>query len=134
MNLNKYNLLYHDVFVRPVCSTFGHYSAYEFDQLLKIPDLRKIETAAANYSLRCRLFVKTINERGILEKMIIALSDVWKQFENYAKTKGYNQKILGSYILSNEEGKKIKLISVRMRDSKLVVWEDNRGYYEMDLE
>jgi hypothetical protein len=66
--------------------------------------------------------------------MIIALSDVWKQFENYAKTKGYNQKILGSYILSNEEGGKIKLISVRMRDSKLVVWEDNKGYYSMDLE
>jgi hypothetical protein len=78
--------------------------------------------------------LKTINERGILEKMIIALSDVWKQFENYAKTKGYNQKILGSYILSNEEGKKIKLISIRMRDSKLVVWEDNKGYYSMDLE
>jgi len=66
--------------------------------------------------------------------MIIALSDVWKQFENYAKTKVTNQKILGSYILSNEEGGKIKLISVRMRDSKLVVWEDNKGYYSMDLE
>jgi hypothetical protein len=133
LNLNKYNLLYHDAFARHGCSTFGHHSAYEFDQL-KISYLRKIEPAGANDSLRFRLFVKTINERGILEKMIIALSDVWKQFENYAKTKGYNQKILGSYILSNEEGGKIKLISVRMRDSKLVVWEDNKGYYSMDLE
>jgi len=66
--------------------------------------------------------------------MMIALIDAWKQFENYAKTNGYNLKILGSYILSNEKGKKIKLISVRMRGRKLVVWEDNRGYYEMDLE
>ncbi len=72
--------------------------------------------------------------KGGFKKMIISLNDVWKQFENYAKPKGYTQKILGSYILSNEEGKKIKLISVRMRDSKLVVWEDNRGYYSMDLE
>jgi len=66
--------------------------------------------------------------------MVIALNDAWKQFENYAKGKGYNQKILGSYILCNEEGKKVKLISVRMSSRKLVIWEDNKGYYEMDLE
>ena len=66
--------------------------------------------------------------------MVIALNDAWKQFENYARNKGYNQKILGSYILSNEEGKKVKLISVRMSSRKLVIWEDSKGYYEMDLE
>lgn len=66
--------------------------------------------------------------------MIISLSEVWKQFEDYAKAKGYNQKILGSYILCNEEGKKVKLISVRMSVRRFVVWEDNRGYYELDIE
>jgi hypothetical protein len=65
---------------------------------------------------------------------MISLSDAWKQFESYAKSNGYNLKILGSYILSNEKGKKIKLISVRMSVRKLIVWEDNRGYYEMDLD
>jgi hypothetical protein len=66
--------------------------------------------------------------------MMIPLIDAWKQFEIYAKKNGYNLKILGSYILSNENGKKIKLISVRMSGRKLVVCEDNRGYYEIDIE
>ena len=66
--------------------------------------------------------------------MLVPLNDAWKQFENYAKAKGYDQKILGSYILCNQEGKKVKLISVRMKDRKLVIWEDNKGYYDVDLE
>ncbi len=66
--------------------------------------------------------------------MIIALSIVWKQFENYAKAKGYSHKTLGPYILCNEVGKMAKLISVKMDVRKLVVWEDNTGYYEIDLE
>ncbi len=65
--------------------------------------------------------------------MPTALIDAWKQFEIYAKTIGYTQKILGSYVLSNEKEKMIKLISVRMSGRKLVIWEDNRGYYEIDL-
>jgi hypothetical protein len=88
--------------------------------------LRTIGTSVLDFLLSV-----SIKERF---EMIIALIDAWKQFENYAKTNGYNLKILGPYILCNEKGKKIKLISVRMSGCKMVVWEDSRGYYEMDLE
>ncbi len=66
--------------------------------------------------------------------MTIALPDAWKQFEKYVNEKGYTRKLLGAYVLCNKEGKQIKLISIRLRDYIMIVWEDGVGYYERDLE
>jgi hypothetical protein len=66
-------------------------------------------------------------------KMIISLSDAWKIFEKYAMEKGYTTKILGAYTLCNEQGKRIKLMSIRMSEQKLVIWEDSL-YHTMDME
>lgn len=66
--------------------------------------------------------------------MITSLSDAWKVFEKYAAEKGYTTKILGSYTMCNDQGKRIKLMSVRMSEQKMVIWEESRNYYTMDLQ
>ncbi len=66
--------------------------------------------------------------------MITSLSDAWKIFEKYAIEKGYTTKIIGSYTLCNEQGRQIKLVSVRVSEQKMVIWEDGRNCYVMDLQ
>jgi hypothetical protein len=66
-------------------------------------------------------------------KMIIALRDVWTKFEKYAQDKGYTKRILTAYVLCNQQGNLIKLISIRSGQHKMVIWEDNMDYYEMDI-
>ncbi|MGO9380380.1 MAG: hypothetical protein ACLPN1_09580 [Dissulfurispiraceae bacterium] len=66
--------------------------------------------------------------------MIIALNDAWKKFEKYAIDKGYTEKILTAYVLCNQHGERIKLISIRASEHKMVIWEDRVKYYELDLE
>ncbi len=65
--------------------------------------------------------------------MLVRLDDAWKKFEKYANGKGYAERILKAYVLCNSEGKQIKLISIKMRQQKMVIWEENMNYYEMDL-
>ncbi len=65
--------------------------------------------------------------------MVVKLNDAWKKFEKYANEKGYAERILKAYVLCNAEGKQIKLISIKMRQQKMVIWEENTNYYEMDL-
>lgn len=66
--------------------------------------------------------------------MLVTLNDAWKKFEKYANEKGYAERILKAYVLCNDQGKQIKLISIKMSCRKMVIWEDNINYYEMDLE
>jgi len=65
--------------------------------------------------------------------MTTALREAWTKFEKYAGDKGYTERPLTAYMLCNQQGGKIKLISVRAGSQKMVVWEDNLDYYEMDL-
>jgi hypothetical protein len=65
--------------------------------------------------------------------MIIALRDVWTKFEKYARDKGYTERPLTAYVLCNQQGNLIKLISIRASQHKMVIWEDNEDYYEMDI-
>jgi hypothetical protein len=70
---------------------------------------------------------------GRRTKMLVKLDEAWKKFEKYANDKGYAGKILEAYVLCNDQGKRIKLVSVKMRQQKMVIWEENMNYYEMDL-
>ncbi|HMK59801.1 MAG TPA: hypothetical protein VK452_01480 [Dissulfurispiraceae bacterium] len=65
--------------------------------------------------------------------MFVMLSEAWAKFERYAIDKGYTERLLNAYVLSNQQGKLIKLISIRERGQKIVIWEDSLKYYEMDL-
>jgi len=65
--------------------------------------------------------------------MIIPLRDVWAKFEKYARNKGYTERILTAYVLCNQQGNRIKLISIRCGQQKMVICEDNMDYYEMDI-
>ena len=65
--------------------------------------------------------------------MATALNEAWKKFEKYAIDKGYTERLLTAYVLRNQQGKLIKLISIREREHKMVIWEDSVNYYEMDL-
>jgi hypothetical protein len=65
--------------------------------------------------------------------MITALNEAWKKFEKYAMGKGYTERRLNAYVMYNQQGELIKLISIRERDHKMVVWEDRVNYYELDM-
>jgi hypothetical protein len=62
--------------------------------------------------------------------LIIALNDAWKKFQKYAGDRGYTEKILTAYVLCNQQGQRIKLISIRASEHKMVIWEDSVNYYE----
>lgn len=77
----------------------------------------------------CHLLI--IEEK--VRKMIMTLKDAWEKFEKYARNKGYTETILTAYVLCNQHGERIKLISIRASDQKMVIWEDTTNYYELDL-
>ncbi|HTZ17616.1 MAG TPA: hypothetical protein VMB78_04175 [Dissulfurispiraceae bacterium] len=66
--------------------------------------------------------------------MITLLSDPWKTFEKYATEKGYTTKIIGSYELCNEQGRHIKLMTVREKEQKMAICEDDLKWYTIDLQ
>ncbi|HMK55544.1 MAG TPA: hypothetical protein VK448_02775 [Dissulfurispiraceae bacterium] len=65
--------------------------------------------------------------------MFVALSEAWAKFEKYAIGKGYTERLLNAYVLRNQQGELIKLISIRQKDHKIVIWEDASNYYELDM-